>query len=50
MFIWHNRLFGNDQEIVEKVEQQAISDDQVEDIKHNLDDRRDDPGDNIEHT
>ena len=32
--------------MIEEVEQQAISDDQVEEIKHNLDDRRDD----IEHT
>ena len=37
MFIWHNRLNGDEQEMVEAGEQQAISDGQVEDIKHNLD-------------
>ena len=42
MFIKHNWLFGDNQEIIEEVEQQAISDDQVEEIKHHLDD--------IEHT
>ena len=35
--------------MVEEVEQQAILDEQVENLKHNLDDWRDDPEDVIEH-
>ena len=38
MLIGHNGLFGDDQEMVEEVEQRAISVDQVEEIKQNLDD------------
>ena len=43
MLFGHNGLLGDDQEKVEQVEQQAISNDQVEEIKHSLDDKRDDP-------
>ena len=50
MFIGHNELLGNNQEIVEEVEQQAILDEQVEKIKHRLNDKRDDLEDDIEHT
>ena len=50
MFFGHSRLFEYDQETVEEVDQQAISDDKVDEIKHNLDERRDDPKDDIEHT
>ena len=46
MIIWHIKLLGDDQEVVEQVEQKTISEDQVEEIKHNLDDRRDYPEDN----
>ena len=45
MLIGHNRLLRNDQEMVEEVEQQAVLDDQVEEIEHNLDYRRDYPDD-----
>ena len=49
MLIGHNGLLGDDKEMIEEVEQLAISNDQVEELKHNLNDRRDDPEDNIEH-
>ena len=41
-------MLGNGQETVEEDEQQAILNDQVEEIKHNLDERRGDSEDNIE--
>ena len=37
----------DDKEMVEEVEQLAISNDLVEELKHKLNDRRDDPEDNI---
>ena len=50
MLIVYNGLLGDYQEMIEEVEQKAISDDQIEEIKHNLDHKRDGPKDDIEHT
>ena len=38
LFIGHNGLLGDDKEMIEQVEQLAISNDQVEELKHNLND------------
>ena len=42
MLIGHNELLGDDQEMVKALEKTAISDDQVEEIKHKLNDWIDD--------